>query len=307
MILRSLYYLPQGTQPTRHAHHTPHSSSPTLKPVTRTALLTQPNHSMSYMSKAEIIEEIARLGELPPKSWNRTECMIRMEELRTAHGLTPNPKAKTVTPLRTMMVQLNAAATKKANLVTFVKELGVVVAPNDTIPILQKKGALAIYDQAPASPEDPVGFGMHAAKTYQEILVHEASYQRWVIQTFEEQEGQACARLCRLARWLLDQRAQKDMTPMNDTHAPAPITREELMSKGYKTTKVEPDARSKISKQSGASSSTTQSVLVALVETVQELKEEVSNLKGSQGEPPRKKAPSSSEASAQSFEMVQRP
>ena len=124
------------------------------------------------------------------------------------------------------MVQLNAAATKKANLVTFVKELGVVVAPNDTIPILQKKGALAIYDRAPASPEDPVGFGMHAAKTYQEILVHEASYQRWVIQTFEEQEGQACARLCRLARWLLDQRAQKDMTPMNDTHAPAPITRE---------------------------------------------------------------------------------
>ena len=66
---------------------------PSIPPVTD---MTSP------MTKTEIIEEFARLGELPPKSWSHTECLFRMEELR-AQGLTANPRAKSKTPLQLKM------------------------------------------------------------------------------------------------------------------------------------------------------------------------------------------------------------
>ena len=102
-----------------------------------------------------------------------------------AQGLHPNPKARHVTPLRRLMIQLNQASTKKDRLQQFCRELGVTYTDSDTIPVLQRRAALAVYDKAASTAEDPVGFGKHAARTYGEILEHEKSYVTWVIQTYQ--------------------------------------------------------------------------------------------------------------------------
>ena len=168
----------------------------------------------SSMTKSEILAELGRLGELPPKQWTKVECLARMEELRVERGLHPNPRSKNATPLRKMMLQLNQASTKKDKLIDHCKELGVPVSRDDTIPTLQKKCLRMIYDKAESSAEDPVGFGMHAARTYLEIQVHEKQYAEWVIQTY--QEGQCDPRLARLATWLLNQKT----TPSRRSRSP---------------------------------------------------------------------------------------
>ena len=96
------------------------------------------------LSKAEILAELGRMGELPPKDWSKLECQMRMEELRVAQGLHPNPKARHVTPLRRLMIQLNQASTKKERFLQFWRELGVSHTASDTIPVLQSRSALTI-------------------------------------------------------------------------------------------------------------------------------------------------------------------
>ena len=68
-------------------------------------------------------------------------------------------------------------------------------------PAYCKQAMERIYQMSKADPTDPVGFGEHSALSYQEILVNQPAYCKWVIQT--SSEGQCCARLARLATWLL--------------------------------------------------------------------------------------------------------
>ena len=256
------------------------------------------------MTKTEIIEELARLGELPPKSWSRTECLVPMEELREAQGLTSNPKSKAKTPLQLKMTQLNAASRKKSDLISFCHELQIPMSGHETIPILQKKATQVLLDQCEATGADPVGFGVHAALSYQEVKISEPNYANWVITTFQE-ERNTCPRLARLAQWLIQEQRHSQKPEITELQSQPPIPREVLIEKGYiKTPKGAKAAASMTSKQSGAASSNmtgvTSHVLKNLTEAVIELKEQVQSLKTGQ-EPPRKKT---SQASEQSFEMI---
>ena len=258
----------------------------------------------SPMTKTEIIEELARLGELPPKSWSRTECLVPMEELREAQGLTSNPKSKAKTPLQLKMTQLNAASRKKSDLISFCHELQIPMSGHETIPILQKKATQVLLDQCEATGADPVGFGVHAALSYQEVKISEPNYANWVITTFQE-ERNTCPRLARLAQWLIQEQRHSQKPEITELQSQPPIPREVLIEKGYiKTPKGAKAAASMTSKQSGAASSNmtgvTSHVLKNLTEAVIELKEQVQSLKTGQ-EPPRKKT---SQASEQSFEMI---
>ena len=265
------------------------------------------------LSKAEILAELGRMGELPPKDWSKLECQMRMEELRVAQGLHPNPKARHVTPLRRMMIQLNQASTKKDRLQQFCRELGVNHTDSDTIPVLQRRAALAIYDKAAATAEDPVGFGKHAARTYGEIQEHEKNYVAWVIQTYEE--GDCDPRLARLARWLQESNNKKyeadalmfKTEPGASSHS---YTVEEMINEGY-TMKghLQQQQRGVASKNSVSSKSVSSSQLEQanqqiqqLMATVGQLQNEMKQMK-SESEPRRKKVPS--EASTMgSFEQV---
>ena len=209
------------------------------------------------MSKSEILAELGRLGELPPKEWTKMECQLRMEELRVELGLHPNPKAKNVTPLRKLMIQLNQASQKKDRLIQFCQQIQVAVQSNDTIPALQKKATLKIYDQAQSSPEDPVGFGKHAAKTYQEVALHEKAYAQWVLQT--HQEGECDPRLARLAKWLLQQEQQLKqsdanmMKPEPATSSQTSFTMEDMIQAVYKLKKSPAKSWSSVTSKSVSS------------------------------------------------------
>ena len=254
----------------------------------------------SSMTKSEILAELGRLGELPPKQWTKVECLTRMEELRVERGLHPNPRSKNATPLRKMMLQLNQASTKKDKLIDHCKELGVPVSRDDTIPTLQKKCLRMIYDKAESSAEDPVGFGMHAARTYLEIQVHEKQYAEWVIQTY--QEGQCDPRLARLATWLLKQKnipnekiEESTMIKQEPGASSSAYTAEEMAHMGYKMKHV-PPSKGEPSVKSWTSGSCTSSqmaqqneALRMLVESVQDLKEEIKDMKEGK-EPARKKS-----------------
>ena len=158
-------------------------TEPLLKFELAHLLIHQPL-TMSAMTREEILDELISLGELPPQSWSNAEMKLRMEELRVAKGLNPNPRAKEKTPLRQMMIRLNAASNKKQDLVNFVRdELKVPISTNDTIALLKKKGIMAIYHMAPPSAMDPVGFGTHTALHYQELKQTQPEYCKWVVQT----------------------------------------------------------------------------------------------------------------------------
>ena len=178
-------------------------------------------------------------------------------------------------------------AEEKDSLISFLKtELNTFVGSNETIAQLKKRGILVAYDRAPASPEDPVGFGMHAAASYQEIMDQHPKYADWVISTY--QEGQADARLNRLACWLLKaQNQQEEVSKVK----PYPITAQELRDQGYlRSSKAKPkgtapsqSASSLVSEDhtqtSVTSSSASQQVLGELLGAFKELIEEVRELR----------------------------
>lgn len=78
-------------------------------------------------------------------------------------------------------VDLNRASRKKADLIEHVKSLGVTVTGTETIKVLQTRGIQAVYDQSVPSGEDLVGFGLHAAKSYEELYQQEKSYVQWML------------------------------------------------------------------------------------------------------------------------------
>lgn len=96
-----------------------------------------------------------------------------------------------------MMVELNAASRKKSQLVEHVTQvLRVPVNGNETVKQLMNRGIQAVYDQAPASGEDPVGFGQHAGKTYAQLLQEDPQYCRWVTTMAKEEETCSPRLLC---------------------------------------------------------------------------------------------------------------
>lgn len=272
-----------STHTTPHRHIQQHLQLKTTTPAPPNSLtqtMTAP------MTKTEIIEELARLGELPPKSWSRTECMVRMEELREAHGLTANPRAKSKTPLKLRMTQLNAASRRKSDLVKFCQELGVAMTGHETIPILQKKATQMILDQTECSSEDPVGFGVHAALSYQELKLEQPEC------SVGDQGGCTDMPSSGLIGSVAHERGQQDADLVNsrDPESATDSSRDLVGARLHQDTppKGAKGAASATSKQSGASSSNqtnvTTSVLKDLTEAVLELKEQVQHLQSGQPE-----------------------
>ena len=250
--------------------------------------------------KSELIEAMVALGEQPPKSWTVAEIESRLGELRQEHGIAPPRTGKSRTPLRQMMVDLNQASRKKAHLIDHVKSLGVSINGNETIKVLMAKGIQAIYDKAEPTGQDPVGFGTHASKTYEELFQGEASYCQW-IRTMVQEEESVNPRFMRLALWL-DHRVKKE-----DGTRKAP-TMTAAASKGYQTAKekMAPPNMTEESNSSSNASAETQELkmmITMLATSMGEMKEELAALKN---EPPRKhRAPATESIS--SFEMMEHP
>ena len=256
---------------------------------------------MPTMKKPELIQALKDLGETPPKQWTVLELETRLSELRVEQGLPEFDSKKTRTPLRQMMVELNRAQRLKHELVEHVsKTLRVPLTGTETIKVLMQKGMAAIYDQAPASGQDPVGFGKHASLSYEEIWISHRSYATWVMDTSWENGDDACPRLHRLANWLEERKKRVDIaTPRkaaasSHTDPAVPTTQKSMTgpsgtSSGYEKPNPESDPK-------------THEMIQMLANTVVELKEEMSALKGELPRKGQRSAPS--EVTDQSFELM---
>lgn len=233
--------------------------------------------ALAKMSKSELKEAIAALGEQPPTSWNPTGLRVRLAELEEAQGINCS-KGKTMTDHQTWVVKLNKESKKKDQLYHFcTNELRMVVSPNATMAEMKKDAMDKIYHISVATAEDPLGFGQHSSKTYQEVVTLHEPYARWAIKTMEE--GNCCHRLARFATW-----AQTALEkPRSSTGQPA------ATSMGYPTAaiKTEPGLLE------------TQQMMMKVIEAVTALKNDVEELKE---ERPRKK-----KESEESYSMVSEP
>ena len=262
---------------------------------------------MPRPTKAELILAMAELGEVPPKVWSQVEIAARLDELRAERGMPPldAPSRKEKTPLRKMVIALNQAAKRKTDLQVFATQnLGLSQISNDTIPLLQKKCLLKIYQDTPASGEDAVGFGRHSSLTYQEVQVHHPDYARWVLQTNEDE---CDPRLSRLAGWLQSQSQVK--VEVKTEGLPEPIPQSLLVEKGYLKPgmiKMKTEGSQKYSTSDSVSSSQlerTNMMIERLACMMGEMKEELSEMKQ---ERPRKEVKGSASTANGSFSMVEK-
>ena len=251
------------------------------------------------MSRAQMLSELNRLGETPPKAWTNAEMKLRLEELQYDLGM-DTKKGKEHSPLRQMIIELNRAKKeKKESLKWHVSQnLKVPLSGNETIENLMSKGLQAIYDLAESSETDPVGFGVHAAKTCGDILVEEKGYAKWVVTTAREDPHNCSPRLIRLAKWLHNME-QQNMNPRAQA-----VSYHQKESKEKIITMTETGMTSADTKQMPSSSNDAMiQMMQQLMTTVSQLGEEVQDLKAER--PHKKEGKAVSEVTSGSFEMMQ--
>ena len=271
-------------------------------------VLPRPLPNMSGLSRANLQKMLEEQGEVPPRAWTRAELMLRVEELTNTNMSKAKAASKDLTSYRHLVQELNRASRKQAELQDFCKDkLLMNVNYNLTIPQLMREAMIKIYVVSQPEPADPLGFGKHAALSYSEVKNKHPQYCEWAITT--AREGPCDPRLKRFARfagWLsndpqLVQTASQEwelkMTQSEENHRVV--------------TPKPPTPKQKTMMRSSASSSAEEEIgsvtiagyqLQSLVSTIEDLKEEVSILKG---ERPRKKAQNEEALSVVSdFSMV---
>ena len=228
------------------------------------------NPTMGNMTKAELVHALQELGEELPVSWTKVELKGRLMHLETEMGIKRGGQ-KGPTPLQVWVTKLNMVNKKRGTLRTFlVEELGGTAPDSATKDQLNKIALDYIYDRAEVCGSDPVGFGQHAAKTYQEVKIMEPEYCIWVKTTARDSGS---IRLLRLAKWLEspEGRQEKAQPPVPKVKAAPPTLRRR--ERGLGSGSQEPETRVAM-----------QQILVA----VRNLQSEVESMKE---ERRRKKAP----------------
>ena len=265
----------------------------------------QPPPNMSGLSRANLQKMLEEQGEVPPRTWTRAELMLRVEELTNTNMSKAKAASKDLTSYRHLVQELNRVSRKKAELQEFCKDkLLMNVNYNLTIPQLMREAMIKIYVVSQPEPADPLGFGKHAALSYSEVKNKHPQYCEWAITT--AREGPCDPRLKRFAGWLsndaqLVQTATQEwelkMAQSEENHrvvapkAPTPKPKTMMRSSAYSSAEEETGSVTLAGYQ-----------LQSLVSTIEDLKEEVSILKG---ERPRKKVQNEESLSVVSdFSMV---
>ena len=222
---------------------------------------------MQRMSKTELQQELAALGETAPSKWTKMELRSRINELRLESGL-QEMGAQTKTPLQQKLQELNKASRKKETLIQHVEtEMKLGLSGHESAHQIQGKAIRYLYKTVPAAAGDYVGFGKHADLQYMDMLDY-PRYTDWLLKTHEE-DPEADHRLHRLAGWVL---ANKDK-PRSAAASSAAAGSSSL--RNNKKEKEGEDPTSAVPKE----------MIQGLLETIEALKSEVSELKG---ERPRK-------------------
>ena len=248
--------------------------------------------SLDRQNKASLQELLRARGEDPPRGWTKIELRQRLLELDPALG---EAKSKEVhkTELQEWVCRINKARSKKAQLVELcTKELELNITGNETIPTLERHALQKAYRISTPMAEDVVGFGRHSALEYQDINLYHQDYREWVLRTDAEETG-CDHRLRRLAQWLRANPVDKTEKEIREKPKAAPKPKE----------KYQPSTASSSSATPSTMDREMLAVLQNLTGTIQDLKDEVSELKG---ERPRKKDPAraASETTSEGYTKV---
>ncbi|CAE7864870.1 RE1 [Symbiodinium sp. KB8] len=248
---------------------------------------------MAPKTAGQLREMLSEHGETAPKRWSKVELLQRVEEVTGVDYTKPQKKEKS--EYQMYVTALNQAATRKATLQTFCrKTLDMEVNYNLTIAQLQKEALSVIYGKACPDPSDLVGFGRHSQLTYATVKAEHPQYSAWVIQTATE--GQCNPRLRRLAGWLAN---------VEVAGYPNEPTTPRKMTDNTTTPKVAASSKAASSSSAAVEDPNTVTVgtevLTNLVQTIENLKEEMATLKG---ERPRKKASGEDAESTTSFSLA---
>ena len=137
------------------------------------------------MTKEVLRQRIKEMGEEPPAEWTRTQLETRFQELKDETS--PGQKIQ-----NQLLVEMNRASKKKIELQKYIQErLELKITGNETVARLQTMGHQKIMEMTPPLGSDKMGYGKHANKTYQEVLVSDPSYVDWCHQTSQEKRRHA--------------------------------------------------------------------------------------------------------------------
>ncbi|CAE7224831.1 RE1 [Symbiodinium sp. KB8] len=232
----------------------------------------QANMSLNSMKKQELQNLLHKKGENPPERWTKLELKQRLIELDP--NLEEASSSRRVgTELQQWVHKINKASAKKAHMVALCEtEMGLQLKGTETVAQMERQALQHAYRVAAPAAEDVVGFGKFAALEYQDINRYQPGYREWILKT--DAESHECDyRLKRLATWL---RANPSL--------PKDKSVEDLLVENHKSA-------SQTGKSSKASASSTTSgeimqVLQQLAGVVQNLQEDVAEMRE---ERPRRK------------------
>ena len=220
--------------------------------------------ALDRLSQADLRARLMELHqEEAPRGWSRANLLLRLAEIE-GMGVV-HKTSKEIPPLRQAEIMINKASRKKALLVELMEtQMNMSVTGNETIEQLKLKALNQAYACSPAHPQDPVGFGTHAAKTYEEVASQEPSYLEWAITTMKE--GSCCPRLRRLAEWA-------------DTSAGQALMMEGKNGR-HKGGKVPPGRQGKMATKGYVAPQPSSGTMASLVNQVETLTKELNALKG---------------------------
>jgi len=155
-------------------------------------------------SKQEWINKLEKAGARVPKSWTILQMQALWDDLQEEN------KGNNVTSMDSKIKDLKSAARKKDILVAYVTQEGGQVTNKMTIPQIFKVGEQVIMEKFEPQDTEPVGFGMHGDKTYEEIYREKPGYIKWVMDTAKG-EPESHWRLKRLARWATRQQHEETL------------------------------------------------------------------------------------------------
>eukprot|EP00439_Symbiodinium_sp_Y106_P016270 s10372_g2.t1 len=196
--------------------------------------------------------------------------------------------------------KINKASAKKSNLVCLCEtELEIPLKGTETVAQLENLAMKQAYRIAQPAGADVVGFGKFAALEYRDINRYQLGYRDWILKTARE-SAECDFRLRRLATWL-------------QANPPLPQEKsvEKLFEKGEGETH-RPQPSTMLSSASSASSTTStekgqiMQVLQQLAGAVQNLQEEVTEMK--EDRPRRKESRKPmSETTSEGYQKVEKP
>ena len=224
--------------------------------------------SLSKLNMGELRQRLSCHGEVAPKTWSRSQLILRLTELEGMEALKVQAEKS---PLRQLEVQLNKASRRKSELQQMVANMGVTVTGNETIQVLLLKGLDMAAKVSPGHSQDHLGFGKHSNKMYGEVASTDPGYCTWVKET--AREGSTCPRLQRFATWLEAQKEDVSMIPAQQ--GVSAKTKDQRMVKNVNKEVVTTNtAGSSSSEEPG-----TQQVLIQVMSTVKTLASDLEEMK----------------------------